>query len=67
MGGAVAPPAAAAIAAATNGSVPFFVGGVSVLGATTLILTGRRQLRRIDGRVEPPKDEAEDIGLGEVT
>ncbi len=67
MGGAVAPPAAAAIAAATNGSVPFFVGGVSVLVATTLILTGRRQLRRIDGRVETPKDEAEDIGLGEVT
>ncbi len=67
MGGAVAPPAAAAIAAATNGSVPFFVGGVSVLVATTLILTGRRQLRRIDGKVETPKDEAEDIGLGEVT
>ncbi len=67
MGGAAAPPAAAAIAAATNGSVPFFVGGVSVLVATTLILTGRRQLRRIDGRVETPKDEAEDIGLGEVT
>ena len=66
IGGAAAPPAAAAIAAATNASIPFYVGGISVLVATTLILTGRKQLARVDGGVETPGDEAEDIGLGDV-
>ncbi|HEY4225055.1 MAG TPA: MFS transporter [Pseudolysinimonas sp.] len=66
IGGAAAPPAAAAIAAVTNASIPFYVGGISVLVATTLILTGRKQLARVDGGVETPKDEAEDIGLGEA-
>jgi predicted MFS family arabinose efflux permease len=66
IGGAAAPPAAAAIAAATNASIPFFVGGASVLVATTLIITGRGVLRRIDGVAETPHDEAEDIGLGEA-
>jgi predicted MFS family arabinose efflux permease len=66
IGGAAAPPAAAAIAAATNASIPFFVGGASVLVATTLIITGRGVLRRVDGVPETARDEAEDIGLGEA-
>jgi hypothetical protein len=66
IGGAAAPPAAAAIAAATDASIPFFVGGASVLVATTLIITGRGVLRRVDGVPETARDEAEDIGLGEA-
>ncbi|MFW8745473.1 hypothetical protein ACOI9R_35635, partial [Mesorhizobium japonicum] len=67
IGGAIAPPLAAAIAGWTgNPSISFYVGGASVLVATVLVVAGRRQLRRIDGGEEAPRDEAEDIGIADA-
>jgi MFS transporter, ACDE family, multidrug resistance protein len=67
IGGAIAPPLAAAIAAATgHPAISFYVGGASVLVATVLIIAGRKQLRRIDGREETPRQEAEDIGVADA-
>ncbi len=67
IGGAAAPPLAALIAAWTgNPSISFYVGGASVLVATVLLVAGRKQLRRIDGAVESPREEAEDVGLADA-
>jgi predicted MFS family arabinose efflux permease len=66
IGGAAAPPTAAAIASATNASVPFYVGGVSVLIATVLVVTGRPWLRRIDGVAASRREEAENITIADA-
>jgi len=67
IGGAAAPPLAAAIAAATGQpSIAFYVGAASVLVATVLIVAGRKQLRRIDGVEESSREEAEAIGVADA-
>jgi hypothetical protein len=66
LGGAAAPPLATTLAAIGTPALPFFVGGASVLLAAVLILSGQRALGRINGAVEPPPAEAEDIGLGDA-
>ncbi|MGN6324724.1 MFS transporter [Pseudolysinimonas sp.] len=67
IGGAAAPPLAAAIAAATGQpSIAFYVGGISVLVATVLVVAGRKQLRRIDGGAESPREEAEDVTVADA-
>ena len=61
IGGAAAPPLAAVIAAVTGQpAIAFYVGGASVLVATVLIVAGRRQLRRIDGTEESPREQADE-------
>jgi predicted MFS family arabinose efflux permease len=67
IGGAAAPPLAAAIAAWTGDpAISFYVGGASVLVAMVLIVAGRRRLRRIDGVEETVREEAEDIGVADA-
>ena len=66
LGGAAAPPLAAAIAEAAGDAVPYFAGAASVLIAAALVIAGRRALTRIDGPVPEPLAEAEAIGVGEA-
>ncbi|GAB3404815.1 MFS transporter [Schumannella luteola] len=68
VGGAIAPPLAALIKALTGSvGIPFFVGAVSVLVATVVILARRSALARVDGEAEPPAiTEADAIGLGDA-
>jgi predicted MFS family arabinose efflux permease len=66
LGGAAAPPLAAAIAHLAGDATPYYAGAVSVLLATALVVAGQRVLRRIDGVAPPPVAEAEAIGLGEA-
>ncbi|HTL42032.1 MAG TPA: MFS transporter [Pseudolysinimonas sp.] len=66
LGGAAAPPLAAAIAEAAGDAVPYFAGAASVLIAAALVIVGRRALTRIDGPVPEPLAEAEAIGVGEA-
>ncbi|MGN6502792.1 MAG: MFS transporter [Pseudolysinimonas sp.] len=66
LGGAAAPPLAAAIAEAAGDAVPYFVGAASVLIAAALVIAGRRALTRIDGPQPEPLAEAEAIGVGEA-
>lgn len=66
LGGAAAPPLAAALAALAGDSVPYYVGAGSVLIAMVVVLAGQRALARIDGPAPAPVAEAEAIGLGEA-
>jgi hypothetical protein len=66
LGGAAAPPLAAAIADLAGDAVPYYVGAGSVLIAVVVVLAGQRALARIDGPQPAPVAEAEAIGLGEA-
>jgi predicted MFS family arabinose efflux permease len=66
LGGAAAPPLAAAIAEAAGDALPYFAGAASVLIAAALVIAGRRALTRIDGPQPEPLAEAEAIGVGEA-
>jgi ACDE family multidrug resistance protein len=67
LGGAVAPPGAAALAAAVSPSAPMYAGAASVFVAVLLAFLGRSALRRVDAAHEEPKlVEAEAITVGEA-
>ncbi|WP_040165091.1 MFS transporter [Microbacterium gorillae] len=66
LGGAIAPPLAAALWHAFNASIPFWVGALSVLIAVVIILTGRRHLFRIDQRGVDELEEVEAVFVGDA-
>ena len=66
LGGAVAPPAAAVLAATVSPSSPFIAGAIAVLVAAAIIVLGRSQLAAADGVVETAAGEAEAIGIGDA-
>ena len=66
IGGAIAPPVAAALGNAFGAAVPFLFGAVVLVISTFIILFGRRALRRADGAVEGAEQEAEAIGIGDA-
>jgi predicted MFS family arabinose efflux permease len=66
LGGAAAPPLATVLADTVSPSMPYFVGGVSVLISVIVIVSGARVLRRINGPQETPLAEAEAIAVGET-
>ncbi|MFT4284643.1 MAG: MFS transporter [Protaetiibacter sp.] len=66
LGAAVAPPLATVLAELGSPGLPYFVGGLSLVVATTLVLAFRAKLARIDAGPEPALAEAEAIGLGDA-
>ena len=64
LGGAVAPPAASAIAAALSPGAPMYAAAVSVVLAALIVLVGRKALYRVDDGPEPVLAEAEAITRG---
>ena len=67
IGGAIAPPISAAIAAATHSAIPFFVGtGALVVAIVITLATRRGILKRVDDGPETPEVEAESIALGDA-
>jgi MFS family permease len=70
IGGAIAPPVAAALAHAAGASVPFVVGAASVVVAAVVLFASRPLLGRIDGRIDGRVEDAEKragaIGLGDA-
>ncbi|OJX66247.1 MAG: MFS transporter [Micrococcales bacterium 72-143] len=66
LGAAVAPPLATVLAELGGAGLPYFVGGLSLVIATTLVLAFRAKLARIDAGPEPALAEAEAIGLGDA-
>ncbi|GAA3712663.1 MFS transporter [Zhihengliuella alba] len=66
LGGAIAPPVAAALAAAWTPTVPFLFGAAAAVLAALLVLTAGRTLDRTEEPVQAsPAQEAEAITLGE--
>lgn len=66
IGGAIAPPVAAALGNAFGAAVPFFFGTLVLVVSMLIIVIGRRALRRADGMIENAEEEAEAIGLGDA-
>ncbi|GAB3797364.1 MFS transporter [Humibacter antri] len=66
IGGAIAPPVAAALGGAFGAAVPFLFGAVVLVISTFIILFGRRALRRADGAIEDAEQQAEAIGIGDA-
>ncbi len=65
LGGAAAPPAASALAAALSPGAPMYAAAGSVALAAGIVLVGRKALRRADNGPESARAEAEAITLGE--
>ncbi|MCU1425758.1 MAG: transporter [Microbacteriaceae bacterium] len=66
IGGAIAPPVAAALASAYSETVPFLFGAAGVLVAALLVIVFGMLLRKSDRRFpDDPESEAEAITLGE--
>jgi len=67
LGGAIAPPAASALAAAISPAFPMYAAAGAVLVAALIVLLGRRTLARADAHGEEPElVEAQAITLGEL-
>nr|WP_246318636.1 MFS transporter [Leifsonia psychrotolerans] len=66
LGGAIAPPAAALLAATISPAMPFWAGAITALIATAIVIIGRKHLRRADGATEGALEEAEAISLGDA-
>ena len=66
LGGAAAPPIAAALWHAFNASVPFYFAAVSVLISAAVILFGRPALRRIDVHEADATEEAAAVLVGDA-
>lgn len=66
LGGAAAPPIAAALWHAFNASVPFVFAAVSVLISAATILIGRRALARIDAHDADAAEEAAAVLVGDA-
>lgn len=66
LGGAIAPPAASALAAAISPAFPMYAAAGAVAVAALIVLLGRRTLARADAHEpEPELVEAQAITLGE--
>ncbi|MCM6763619.1 MFS transporter [Rathayibacter sp. ZW T2_19] len=66
LGGAIAPPAASALAAAISPAFPMYAAAGAVLVAALIVLLGRRTLARADAHgAEPELVEAQAIVVGE--
>lgn len=66
LGGAIAPPAASALAAAISPAFPMYAAAGAVLVAALIVLLGRRTLARADAHGEEPElVEAQAITVGE--
>ncbi|MFL4472799.1 MFS transporter [Paeniglutamicibacter sp. MACA_103] len=69
LGGAVAPPVAAALAAAFTMAIPYFMGAASVLLAAALLFSFKHLLSHAERHEATPVDEAlleaEAIGVGD--
>jgi ACDE family multidrug resistance protein len=66
LGGAIAPPAATLLASTFTAATPFYAAAGSVLVATAIIVIGRKALRRVDGAVETPLQEAEVLATADA-
>ena len=66
LGGAMAPPVAAALAHAYGDTVPYLFAAASVLIAALTILLGRRALSHIDDAGEGAGEDAEAILMGDA-
>ncbi|WP_308493700.1 MFS transporter [Microbacterium terrisoli] len=66
IGGAVAPPLAAALWHVFNASIPYYFAGASVLIATLAILLGRKVLARIDTHEADAAEEGAAILVGDA-
>ncbi|MGB3374999.1 MAG: MFS transporter [Microbacterium sp.] len=66
LGGAMAPPVAAALAHAYGDTVPYLFAAASVLIATLTVLLGRRVLSHIDDAGEGAAEDAEAILVGDA-
>jgi ACDE family multidrug resistance protein len=67
LGGAIAPPLAAALWHAFNATVPYLVAAIAVLLAALTVFIGRKVLRHIDDQPEDPAlEDAEAILLGDA-
>ena len=66
LGGAAAPPIAAALWHATNASVPFLFAAGSIVVAAATILIGRRALARIDVHEADAAEEAVAVLVGDA-
>ncbi len=66
LGGAAAPPIAAALWHAFNASVPFVFAAISVLISAATILIGRRALSRIDAHEADAAEEAAAVLVGDA-
>ena len=66
LGGAMAPPVAAALAHAFGDTVPYLFAAVSVLIAALTVLLGRRVLAHIDDPAEGATEDAEAILMGDA-
>ncbi|MGO4689820.1 MFS transporter [Glaciibacter sp. 2TAF33] len=67
LGGAIAPPAAALLAATISPSMPFWAGALSVLIAAAIVVIGRKHLRLADGHQESQLEEAEVLAVADAT
>ncbi|MBT2476369.1 MFS transporter [Microbacterium sp. ISL-103] len=67
LGGAIAPPLAAALWHAFNATVPYLVAAIAVLLAALTVFIGRKVLRHIDDQPEDPAlEDAEAMLLGDA-
>ena len=66
LGGAMAPPVAAALAHAYGDTVPYLFAAASVLIAALTVLLGRRVLSHIDDAAEGAGEDAEAILVGDA-
>ncbi len=66
LGGAVAPPVAAALAHAFGDTVPYLFAAAAVLIATLTVLLGRKVLAHIDDPSEGAVEDAEAILIGDA-
>lgn len=66
LGGAMAPPAAAALAHAFGDTVPYLFAAVAVILAAATVLLGRRALAHIDDAGEGPAEDAAAILVGDA-
>jgi len=67
IGGAIAPPIAAALWHAFNGSIPYYFAAASVLIATIAVMLGRKVLGRIDTHSSDAAEEGAAVLLGDAT
>ncbi|GAA3650550.1 MFS transporter [Microbacterium marinilacus] len=66
LGGAAAPPIAAALGHALGDTAPYLFAASSALVATLVLLLGRRALGTVDARVADELEEAAAIGAGDA-
>ncbi|WOF21792.1 MFS transporter [Microbacterium betulae] len=66
LGGAAAPPIAALLAEEWGHTAPYAFGTAAALVAALVVFSGRRLLRRADGRQESAAEQAEAVAIGDA-